>query len=114
MILDIYLKLQYTVTYPIQNLKVAEEKRTEYGRQLRPTTDYTQLHEVLRHTLTALEILEVNVRTLDHVVKYHDTFIEQSPSDCGFDIALRKTLQRLLLYAHMVYSIRCRCFPYRD
>lgn len=112
-IIDNYINLQHTATYAIRDLTESEERRAD-SRQLKPSTDYARLHQVARHALTVLEILEVNVKTLDHMLKYHEGYLEHSTSEHKLDDTFRKTQQRLLLYAHMMYSIRCRCLSYRD
>lgn len=88
----------------------------EHSRHLQPKTDYARLHEISRHALTVTEILQINIMTLDHIVQYHGGFMEQeqSRSSSSIDVTVRRTHQRLLLYAHMVYSICCRCSSYRD
>jgi hypothetical protein len=118
-IIDDYLNLQHTATYAIRDLTESQERRAEvpeHSRHLQPKTDYARLHEIASHALTVTEILKVNIKTLDHIVQYHGEFMEQeqSHSSSSLDVTVRRTHQRLLLYAHMVYSICCRCSSYRD
>ena len=120
-IIDDYLNLQHTATYAIRDLTEFQEKRAEmpeHSRHLQPKTDYARLHEIARHALTVTEILKVNVETLNHIVQYHGGFMEQeqeqSHSSSSLDVTVRRTHQRLLLYAHLIYSICCRCSSYQD
>ncbi|KAH8591506.1 hypothetical protein B0O99DRAFT_598091 [Bisporella sp. PMI_857] len=115
--MNYYLSLQHKATYAIRELTESEEntagQRAEHARRLKTKTDYARLHEVARHAITVSEILGVNAKTLDHILKYHTDFREHSPRESRLDTTLRRTHQRLLLYAHMAYSMHCRCISYR-
>lgn len=108
-ILDEYIHMQHKATFAVRDMTESEEKRAEFSGDLHPETDYVRLHEVARHALTVSEILQVNVKTLEHIVKYHQRLM-----DLGSEVSLWNCHQRLMFYEHMIYSVFCRCVSYRD
>jgi hypothetical protein len=118
-----YINLQHEAISGICHLTESEEMRAEYSRHLNPTkpmNDYARLHQVARHAITVIEILEVNVKTLDDMVKYHEAFIGQTMSDSKPDItpqrihSSQKVHKRILLYAQATWNLRLRCVSYRE
>ena len=112
-ILEEVISPQHLATLDIRNMIEFEEHR-ENARRLKPQADYPRLHEVARHAITVTEILEVNVRTLDSIVKCHDRFANPNALASATKRELQQTHQRFLFQSHMVYSIRCRCTSYKE
>lgn len=114
---NLYLDLQHTAIFTLRDLTEWEKMSAEnlgLSRQLEPSTDYGRLHEVLRHSITLSELLQVSVKMLEHMLNYHQSFMDQPTGSVEEYAASRKVHQRLLLYSHKVYSEFCRCASYRD
>lgn len=80
---------------------------------MQPAASYAGLHNVARLAMLILEILSVNIKTIDHMLECHKTFMQERTSPSPRHIAIRrKVQQRLLVYAHLVYSMHCRNSSY--
>ncbi|KAH6671908.1 hypothetical protein B0J14DRAFT_669371 [Halenospora varia] len=114
---NLYLDLQHTAVFTLRDLTEWGKMSAEnlgLSRQLEPSTDYGRLHEVLRHSITLSELLQVSVKMLEHMLNYHQSFMDQPTGSVEEYAASRKVHQRLLLYSHKAYSEFCRCASYRD
>lgn len=81
------------------------------------TEVYPRLHDIARWAMVVCEILEVNIKTLEYVLDCHDHFMKElsdlEPKSTA-NPAIHGTHQYLRFYAHVIYSMNCRCASYRD
>lgn len=113
MVLDDYLNIQHEATMVICHLAELEEGRAEHPRQLKPETDYARLHKIARHAGTLVELLDVNVMTVDYMVRYHNDFMKKCPGS-ETDVTLRMHHEQFIDFTAFIYGIRCRCVSYKD
>lgn len=129
-ILNDYMNLQHAAIYAIRDLTTMEELRIEHSQVPKSTAVYGRLHDVTRWAIVVCEILAVNVKTLEHVVECHESFLQRllfllpeqrtgnSTTSSSADIltinTARGTHQDLRFYQHMIHSMNCRCDSYRD
>lgn len=116
-ILNDYVNLQHKATYAVRDLTIMEELRAENSEMPKSRRVYARLHDIIRWAMVVCEILEVNIKTLEYILECHDHFMHElsglEPKPAS-NTTIHGTHQYLRFYAHMVYSMNCRCASYRD
>lgn len=109
--MDGYLEYQHLATFAIRDMTHLVEDSGR-KREVEPKTDYDRLHQASRHAITVSELLEVSVKTLEHVVYYHKEFLEHTSRRSKVGAEVRETQNTLLFQSNVMSSMSYRCSTY--
>ncbi|KAI1771683.1 hypothetical protein F4818DRAFT_200422 [Hypoxylon cercidicola] len=106
-ILEEIVSLRGTSVWGLRDLIRRELSPTRDHRNLRekPKHNYSQLHDMARHTIHVSETLDLSVRLIEDIVQGHDQLMVPNS---GIEPAHHKIRSRLAFISHALHSLRCR------